>query len=479
MLFIFPLALVASQFPEVPTKPLPPPPCFKQTLKTVIAKVPGWTNQPAAPLCTAEEEACRAGDNAACLRAAREGFSAGSQWKSALFGHLAKDDPDPEMDPKGAEAARAADLAILEPIDGSAVTRSFLAVACSRGEASACVDWTKKWRVKISEKVAFSAVAVGWTARGCELAKRANRPDAPMLCAEAQSSNTKLAAVIKDPPKKRSDGDEDIPWLLELMKRPGRDLHGVDFSNRRLAGADFSLYNLRGANFRGAFLRGARFTNADLDGAIFEDAQTVGFGFWTGARLSNVKAKGSNLGSVGDAATLENADFSGATVTGNFSRATLAGLNLSNAVFDGRMGDADVNGVKLVGIWFRAGADLTAARFQGADLHGATFDCQVDSIDLRKANLQGAKAIGKSFFRAHLEGANFTNANLKKAWFGAGAYLSGAIFDGANLTGARFEGTQLRGVSFKNAILCHTVGFRTGDGANTEGAQTVFGCPPL
>jgi hypothetical protein len=101
----------------------------------------------------------------------------------------------------------------------------------------------------------------------------------------------------------------------------------------------------------------------------------------------------------------------------------------------------------------RAGADLRAARLQGAfapriDLAGAR---------LEGADLVGARLEGAFLFRARLEGADLVGARLEGAnfWLARleGADLSLARLEGADLSLARLEGADLRWARLEGAVL--------------------------
>jgi Pentapeptide repeats (8 copies) len=77
----------------------------------------------------------------------------------------------------------------------------------------------------------------------------------------------------------------------------------------------------------------------------------------------------------------------------------------------------------------------------GAEAH--LLDLQ--SVDLRRANLHNANLKRAVLWDAHLEGANLNGAHLH------GAKLIRAHLEGANLRGAHLEGADLRGAHLKGA----------------------------
>lgn len=68
-------------------------------------------------------------------------------------------------------------------------------------------------------------------------------------------------------------------------------------------------------------------------------------------------------------------------------------------------------------------------------------------INLKQANLQGAKLMKADLRNANLEKANLCNADLQ------GANLQGANLNEANLKGAFLQETNLKNASFQNAVL--------------------------
>jgi uncharacterized protein YjbI with pentapeptide repeats len=98
--------------------------------------------------------------------------------------------------------------------------------------------------------------------------------------------------------------------------------------------------------------------------------------------------------------------------------ADVAGSNFSNAVL--------------------SGANFAGANLRGADMAGANLG----GANLAKADLAGANLAGSVLMRANLEGANLEGANLRRA------LMNGAILKGADLTD-----TDLRSVDLPLAVL--------------------------
>lgn len=70
------------------------------------------------------------------------------------------------------------------------------------------------------------------------------------------------------------------------------------------------------------------------------------------------------------------------------------------------------------------------------------------------------------FYKTHLEGASFKNADIRRAAY-LGTYLEDASFDGARLENVDFIGADMRNVSFKGPTFQNV----TFDGVNLEGVQ--------
>jgi uncharacterized protein YjbI with pentapeptide repeats len=95
-----------------------------------------------------------------------------------------------------------------------------------------------------------------------------------------------------------------------------------------------------------------------------------------------------------------------------------------------------------------AGANLTGATLDGANLYGANLTrATLDGANLYGANLYGATLDGANLTRATLDGANLTRANLTRA------NLTRATLDGANLYGANLDGANLTRANLTRANL--------------------------
>lgn len=144
------------------------------------------------------------------------------------------------------------------------------------------------------------------------------------------------------------------------------------------------------------------------------------------------------------ACDLSQADLRSYDSAGGASPVDLRAANLSGAKLDGvRLEGALLAGANL------SGAQLDTARLEQADLRGANLAGAMGSfLDAEGANLSGANLRGfdacydQNFAEASLRGADLSGARLcATVWWGAD--LSGATLDGADLTLA-IELTQLQ-----------------------------------
>ncbi len=143
-----------------------------------------------------------------------------------------------------------------------------------------------------------------------------------------------------------------------------------------------------------------------------------------------------------DRSDLHQADLTGANLDG----ASLVGTNLQNA----RFGCADENELLFGGGRKVARcASARGANFVGAILPGS----KMTGMDLTRAKFENANLEDATLKLAVIGGADFSNANLRKADFSAGVQGQGAIFLIAQLEGADFNGAQLQYADFSNAQL--------------------------
>ncbi len=111
----------------------------------------------------------------------------------------------------------------------------------------------------------------------------------------------------------------------------------------------------------------------------------------------------------------------------------------------------DLSGVDLSGIDFR-GVDLSEAFLESANLEG----CRFDGANLFRAVLAHARAKGAIFRGARLEEANFGCADVSEADFSGETIVRRVQFFRANLTGANLERAHLDGADFTEAKLQRT-----------------------
>jgi uncharacterized protein YjbI with pentapeptide repeats len=197
--------------------------------------------------------------------------------------------------------------------------------------------------------------------------------------------------------------------------------HGapLDLSGARLSGLDLSGLDLRGANLRAARLNHAHLAGARLDGANLDQVWALEADFSLAslveAHLFQAQLARSNF---------DGADFRHARVAANFTGGSLRRANLRGAE-----GAADEKNQSM---------GLMRASFQSAHLEGADFT----DADLARADLR----------YAHCDGADFADARLREA-DASGADLRGARFVGASTTGLDLDQADIDAdASFPGAI---------------------------
>jgi uncharacterized protein YjbI with pentapeptide repeats len=200
---------------------------------------------------------------------------------------------------------------------------------------------------------------------------------------------------------------------------PFADLRNCDLSGMQLAGvnlydADLTGANLSDANLIGAILGGAELSGANLSGAILDNADL----FTTEL-----------IGAIFDGASLRNTNMDDAYAPGgSFINADLRGANLYFAT----MSDANLSGANLSDSW------LGIYTFEGSILQNADFSGSSISGDLRNTDLRGADLSFTTLSYVSLNNADLRNANLLGADFQTGNNLSGVIWgnticpDGSN-----------------------------------------------
>ncbi len=273
---------------------------------------------------------------------------------------------------------------------------------------------------------------------------------------------------------KGSKGDQGQAAALSWLKRNKADLQGEDFSDLMLDGVELDNYNFEETSFARSSLKNSRFARAELmytdfSGAELNEANFVGCtarkANFSGARMTRASFAQADLsvisaprvlasevkfwdcdlnGSIFEEAVLENAEFTGATLTScNMNRAALG-----YAALDGTcMQKAMLNG-----------ATLDSATLQNADLRKAHMvEANLSNTDLENANMTWVRADGANFSYSHLAGAILVGASLREC------DLTGAVLDGVDLTGADLTGAR----NLTQAQLQNTF-FRSADTPETE-----------
>jgi hypothetical protein len=148
------------------------------------------------------------------------------------------------------------------------------------------------------------------------------------------------------------------------------------------------------------------------------------------------------------------------------------GLDLREANLQGaRLSQANLQGADLSSANLQ-GANLRRAELQGATLAGANLqeadlcEANLQGARLWRSNLQGALLLAASLEEAHLEWANLEGANLAAANLQE-ARLDGAQLQGADLHAANLQGADLHAANLRRAHLADA----TLRDANLEGAN--------
>jgi virginiamycin B lyase len=219
----------------------------------------------------------------------------------------------------------------------------------------------------------------------------------------------------------------------------GADLHGINLTQVSFLGfpADFTRTNFDGAalqqtSFELAELSGATFRNAQAPEASFLNARLAAQGNVPGASFAGSTT--SLVGAVFVEADVSGVSFQSADLTrAAFNRALAVGTDFNSA----KAPNAVFNGAHIYGDGqaFDSARDLQGIDFVNAVLagdvnQGGGFD--LTGADLTAAKFDGAQCIGCNFTSATLDGASFSDA-----------YLLGAVFSSATLTGANLLGAWL------------------------------------
>jgi uncharacterized protein YjbI with pentapeptide repeats len=235
---------------------------------------------------------------------------------------------------------------------------------------------------------------------------------------------------------------------------------GESFEGRDLSGADLTGIELPGANLAGAFMEGVKLAGANLAGADLSRI-VLARADLSGANLRGARLPEANLGAarlagaqLGEAnlekATLSKADLSKAAFAkANIAQAKLDEVNCSGADF------SEVRGAKLVFLK----TDLSGVRFTGADLSQCTFlEVKIEGADFSGANLESATFMASRGDRALFKQARLRNMRLVQECALEHADFGEAILDGANLRGSKlaegnFSGAHLDGADLSDCDL--------------------------
>jgi uncharacterized protein YjbI with pentapeptide repeats len=200
------------------------------------------------------------------------------------------------------------------------------------------------------------------------------------------------------------------------------NLSGKSLEKLDLSGLDFTHVNLAGANLFGAKLVGCNFTDANLAGASLDLAWVIRADF-TRANLAQASLQGLVVSKGLETSADQAPRFTGANLAGARIIARLNWSDARGANFAGASMGADMKNQSM---------GLMRVDLSTAHLEGANFaDADLGRALLRFARLQSANLTGANLLRADLRGAYLNGADL------TGALVDGANFDGATLTGAR------------------------------------------
>lgn len=273
----------------------------------------------------------------------------------------------------------------------------------------------------------------------------------------------------------------------------GMDLTGLDLSGATLASARLDGANLTDTKLNGVNATGASFTqativrtdmnNGDFSEASFNDAYMSGLGKDEGPATAATLAQGKVL--VVSSAVYEKADFSGATIRGQFTRSQLDNANFNQVAghfninkssvrdvsFQGISGDIEFGTVDLSGSDFTninsARVNIGQSAVDGVSFLGSSVKLGLADLDLRNVNLGVKdKDLSNSYLANNImTGMNFSGYDFSGALImtygqqiqstfqtGKSADLGDAV-TGTNFTGANFTGAVFHDFDMRKALM--------------------------
>jgi uncharacterized protein YjbI with pentapeptide repeats len=190
-----------------------------------------------------------------------------------------------------------------------------------------------------------------------------------------------------------------------------------------------------------------------------ESTNASGESPFQGERTRSFRHRDLNCGDFSDYADLRRVDFTGAQLrAAKFHRAKLHGASFNQAQLHAAIfARANLQGASL------SQALINEANFFGVDLSGANLDdaiakaawfdrSQLQGASLKNAQLQGAELRNTQLYGALLSGAKLQGSSLDHAELG-GAFLDSARLQGASLVGARLLGASLNSAFLQGAFL--------------------------
>jgi uncharacterized protein YjbI with pentapeptide repeats/energy-coupling factor transporter ATP-binding protein EcfA2 len=275
------------------------------------------------------------------------------------------------------------------------------------------------------------------------------------------------------------------PWshamAVSLLHAAGRSAELQDHCPTQLAGAYLPGVSWPGIRLEGADLTDVDLTVADLTGAVLIGAvlrrSVLCQACLRAANLNEIVATEADLSAANltricahraqfDSARLDRADLSRSVLSkSSFVGASLRhtsfrGCNLEEALFtDAEWEETDFTGGNLTC------ADLSGRCLRKAHWFGATFrralldNCDLEYMQMREADFQGASLQGALLTGSAMQGADLRGANLQNSGL-ADIEWEGADLRGADLRGASFHMGSTRSGLVGSTIPCE--GSRTG-----------------